>query len=173
MNMRHWSMKWMMAILTATMVAAAQDLSFEGLLKDGVKSYKNGDYKTAAEKFEDAGKLQPDDARVKYNEALSRYMNKEYEKACEGFQTAKDKGFAEDDTFKAACDLAMGNCYYQDCLQKKTEATDKQPQEAVKQLTEAKDSCDKSIDSYKDAIRSSRKQKNAKDNLKTARQQRK
>jgi hypothetical protein len=173
MNMRHWSMKWLLMLMAATMVAVAQDLSFEGLLKDGIRYYKKGDYKTAAEKFEDAGKLQPDDARVKYNEALSRYMNKDYEKACEGFQTAKEKGYAEGDKFKAACELAMGNCHYQDCLQKKSEATDKPPQEAVKQLTEAKDSCEKSIDSYKDALRYSQKLKNAQDNLKTARNQRK
>ena len=69
------SMKWIMMLLTAAMVASAEDLSFEGLLKDGVRSYNNGDYKDAAEKFEDAGKLRPDDARVKYNEALSRYRN--------------------------------------------------------------------------------------------------
>ena len=97
-------MRMALAMMAATMVAVAQDLSFEGLLKDGVRSYKNGDYKTAVEKFEDAGKLRPDDARVKYNEALSRYMNKDYEKACEGFQMAKEKGFAEGDKFKAACE---------------------------------------------------------------------
>ena len=69
------SMKWIMMLLTVAMVAVAQDKSFEGLLKDGVRSYKNGDYKDAVKKFEDAGKLRPDDARVKYNEALSRYRN--------------------------------------------------------------------------------------------------
>ena len=117
MNMCHWSMKWLLMLMAATMVAVAQDLSFEGLLKDGVKSYNNGDYKTAAEKFEDAGKLRPDDTRVKYNEALSRYMNKEYEVAENGFQTAKEKGYAEDDNFKAVCDLGIGNCHYEKSVQ--------------------------------------------------------
>ena len=46
-------MRMALAMMAATMVAAAQDLSFEGLLKDGVTFYNNGDYKTAAEKFED------------------------------------------------------------------------------------------------------------------------
>ena len=95
-------MRMALAMLTAAMVAAAQDLSFDGLLKDGMTSYKNGDYKSAAEKFEDAGKLRPDDARVKFNEALSRYMNKDYQAAGEAFQVAKEKGFAEGDQFKAA-----------------------------------------------------------------------
>ena len=166
-------MRMALAMLAATMVAAAQDLSFEGLLKDGVKSYNNGDYKTAAEKFEDAGKLRPDDARVKYNEALSRYMNKEYEAAENGFQTAKEKGYAEDDNFKAVCDLGMGNCHYEKSMQTAKDVEGKQPQEAVKQLQEAKVSCEKSIDSYRDALRYSQKLKNAQDNLKTARNQRK
>jgi hypothetical protein len=173
MNMRHWSMKWLLMLMAATMVAAAQDLSFEGLLKDGVKSYNNGDYKTAAEKFEDAGKLRPDDARVKYNEALSRYMNKEYEAAENGFQTAKEKGYAEDDNFKAVCDLGIGNCHYERSMQIAKDVEGKQPQEAVKQLQEAKASCEKSIDSYRDALRYSQKLKNVQDNLKTARHQRK
>ncbi len=173
MNMCHWSMKWLLMLMAATMVAVAQDLSFEGLLKDGVKSYNNGDYKTAAEKFEDAGKLRPDDTRVKYNEALSRYMNKEYEVAENGFQTAKEKGYAEDDNFKAVCDLGIGNCHYEKSVQTAKDVEGKQPQEAVKQLQEAKASCEKSIDSYRDALRYSQKLKNAKDNLKTARHQRK
>ncbi len=173
MNMRHWSMKWLLMLMAATMVAVAQDLSFEGLLKDGVKSYNNGDYKTAAEKFEDAGKLRPDDARVKYNEALSRYMNKEYEAAENGFQTAKEKGYAEDDNFKAVCDLGIGNCHYERSMQIAKDVEGKQPQEAVKQLQEAKASCEKSIDSYRDALRYSQKLKNVQDNLKTARHQRK
>ena len=173
MNMRHWSMKWLLMLMAATMVAVAQDLSFEGLLKDGVKSYNNGDYKTAAEKFEDAGKLRPDDTRVKYNEALSRYMNKEYEAAENSFQTAKEKGYAEDDNFKAVCDLGIGNCHYEKSVQTAKDVEGKQPQEAVKQLPEAKASCEKSIDSYRDALRYSQKLKNAKDNLKTARHQRK
>ena len=173
MNMCHWSMKWLLMLMAATMVAAAQDLSFEGLLKDGVRSYNNGDYKTAAEKFEDAGKLRPDDARVKYNEALSRYMNKEYEAAENGFQTAKEKGYAEDDNFKAVCDLGIGNCHYEKSMQTAKDVEGKQPQEAIKQLQEAKASCEKSIDSYRDALRYSQKLKNAKDNLKTARNQRK
>jgi hypothetical protein len=166
-------MKWLLMLMAATMVAVAQDLSFEGLLKDGVKSYNNGDYKTAAEKFEDAGKLRPDDTRVKYNEALSRYMNKEYEVAENGFQTAKEKGYAEDDNFKAVCDLGIGNCHYEKSVQTAKDVEGKQPQEAVKQLQEAKASCEKSIDSYRDALRYSQKLKNAKDNLKTARHQRK
>ncbi len=173
MNMCHWSMKWLLMLMAATMVAAAQDLSFEGLLKDGVKSYNNGDYKTAAEKFEDAGKLRPDDVRVKYNEALSRYMNKEYEAAENGFQTAKEKGYAEGDNFKAVCDLGIGNCHYEKSMQTAKDVEGKQPQEAVKQLQEAKVSCEKSIDFYRDALRYSQKLKNAKDNLKTARNQRK
>ena len=44
-------MRMALAMLTVAMVAAAQDLSFDGLLKDGMTSYKNGDYKSAAEKF--------------------------------------------------------------------------------------------------------------------------
>ncbi len=173
MNMRHWSMKWLLMLMAATIVAAAQDLSFDGLLKDGVRSYNNGDYKTASEKFEDAGKLRPDDARVKYNEALSRYMNKEYEAAENGFQTAKEKGYAEDDNFKAVCDLGIGNCHYERSMQIAKDVEGKQPQEAVKQLQEAKASCEKSIDSYRDALRYSQKLKNVQDNLKTARHQRK
>ena len=160
MNMRHWSMKWLLMLMAATIVAAAQDLSFDGLLKDGVRSYNNGDYKTASEKFEDAGKLRPDDARVKYNEALSRYMNKEYEAAENSFQTAKEKGYAEDDNFKAVCDLGIGNCHYERSMQIAKDVEGKQPQEAVKQLQEAKASCEKSIDSYRDALRYSQKLKN-------------
>ena len=166
-------MRMALAMLTMAMVAVAQDLSFDGLLKDGVTSYKNGDYKAAVEKFEDAGKLRPDDARVKFNEALSRYMNKDYQTAGEVFQVAKEKGFAEGDHFKAACDLGIGNCHYQESLQQAKDVENKPPQEAVKQLQEAKATCEKSIDSYRDAVRSSRKLKNAKDNLKTARNQRK
>ena len=86
-------MRMALAMMVAATVVAAQDLSFEGLLKDGITSYKNGDYKTAAEKFEDAGKLRPDDARVKYNEALSRYMNQEYDAARDGFQNGSTEVF--------------------------------------------------------------------------------
>ncbi|MBP5672330.1 MAG: hypothetical protein J6X49_08065 [Victivallales bacterium] len=173
MKARHLSMKLMLMLMATTMIAVAQDMSFDGLLKDGVTSYKKGDYKAASEKFEDAGKLRPDDARVKYNEALSRYMNAEYDKAREGFQRALEKGFAEDDAFKARCELGIGNCHYRESVQKKDEAKDKPLQEQLEAVKEAKASCDQGIESYRDAIRHSQKLKNAKDNLKTARQHRK
>ena len=110
-------MRMALAMMAATMVAAAQDLSFEGLLKDGIRSYNNGDYKTAAENFGEAGKLRPDDARVKYNEALSYYRNGDMTEANKCFQDALGRGWTENEAFKASCKLGIGNSLYNESKQ--------------------------------------------------------
>ena len=118
-------------MMSATMVAVADDSSFKEFLKDGIKAYKNGDYKVAAEKFNEAGNSRPDDARVKYNEALSRYRNGDMAEANKCFQDALDRGWTENEAFKASCRLGIGNSLYNESMQIQKEAQkEKKEQEA-------------------------------------------